>query len=132
MIKKPVAIIALIAVLFISVCDRLLSAQIQAPVIKPESGPIICRVIEVFEEGKLGVRVIIFHQRDKAEGPRLGSFLLSHSGEEVELDTDGSHRCRVTVFRVKSCFGRGLAIVPTGELKLSEHDEFILCLPAEK
>lgn len=77
----------------------------------------------------MGIRVIIFHQRDKADGPHLGSFLLAHSGEEMELGTAGGRRCRATVFRVKSCFGRGLVMVPTSTLRLGEHDEFTLRLP---
>jgi hypothetical protein len=84
--------------------------------------------MESFEEGKLGVRAIVFHQRDKADGPRLGSLLLTHSGEEMELETRGGRRYRATVFRVKSAFGRGLVLVPTSALKLGEHDEFTLRL----
>ena len=85
--------------------------------------------MEAFEEGKLGVRAIIFHQHDKADGPRLGSLLLAHSGKEMELETTGGQRYRATVFRVKSAFGRGLVLVPTSKLKLGEHDEFTLRLP---
>jgi hypothetical protein len=87
--------------------------------------------MESFEEGKLGVRAIIFHQRDKTDGPRLGSLLLAHSGEEMELETKGGLRFRATVFRVKSAFGRGLVLVPTSRLKLREHDEFTLRLPGK-
>jgi len=87
--------------------------------------------MEAFEEGKLGTRAIIFHQRDKADGPRLGSLLLAHSGEEVVLETTGGRRYRATVFRIKSCFGRGLVLVPTSKLRLGEHDEFALRLPGE-
>jgi hypothetical protein len=84
--------------------------------------------MEVFEEGKLGVRAVIFHQRDKVDGPRLGSLLLEHSGEEMALETIGGQRYRATVFRVKSAFGRGLVLVPAGKLNLREHDEFKLHL----
>jgi hypothetical protein len=77
------------------------------------------------------VRAIIFHQRDKADGPRLGSLLLAHSGKEMELETKGGQRYRVTVFRVRSAFGRGLVLVPTSKLKLGEDDEFTLHLPGE-
>jgi hypothetical protein len=87
--------------------------------------------MEAFEEGRLGVRAIVFHQRDKADGPRLGSLLLTHSGEEMELETAGGRRYRATVFRVKSCFGRGLVLLPTSKLKLGEQDEFTLRLPGQ-
>ncbi len=85
--------------------------------------------MESFEEQKLGMRAIVFHQRDKADGPRLGDLLLKHSGEEMELEASGGSRYRATVFRVKSCFGRGLAIIPTDRLKLGENDQFTLRLP---
>jgi hypothetical protein len=129
--KKPFATIALATVLMISLCGASHGGQVQAPGTKAGNGPIICSVMEVFEEGKLGVRAIIFHQRDKADGPRLGSFLLTHSGHEMELEMAGGRRFRATVFRVKSCFGRGLVLVPTSKLKIGEHDEFTLHLPGE-
>jgi len=128
-LKKTFATIALATVLVIPVSDPSRGAQIQATVTKAGNGPIICSVMEAFEEGRLGVRAIVFHQRDKADGPRLGSLLLTHSGEEMELETTGGRRYRATVFRVKSCFGRGLVLVPTSKLKLGEHDEFTLRLP---
>jgi hypothetical protein len=81
--------------------------------------------MESFEDGRLGVSAIIFHQRDKADGPRLGALLLDHSSEMMEIETADGRRHPVTVFRVKSCFGRGLFLVPS-ETKLKENDEFIL------
>jgi hypothetical protein len=100
----------------------------QAPS-NPGNRPIICSVMESFEEQKLGTRAIVFHQRDKVDGPRLGDLLLKHSGEEMELEARDGRRYRATIYRVKSCFGRGLAIIPTNRLKLSETDEFTLRLP---
>ena len=68
-----------------------------APESNTSSGPVICRVMEAFEDGKLGVRAIIFHQRDKADGPRLGSLLLAHYGQRDGIGNDrrpalSSHR----------------------------------------
>ena len=131
MLKRPFATIALVTVLVIPHSAPSHGAQVQAPGIKAGNGPIICRVMEAFEEGRLGVRAIVFHQRDKADGPRLGSLLLAHSGKEMELETTGGRRYRATVFRVKSAFGRGLVLIPTSKLKLGEHDEFTLRLPGE-
>jgi hypothetical protein len=129
--KRPFALIALATVLVIPLSGPSHGAQVQAPGINAGNGPIICSVMEAFEEGRLGVRAIVFHQRDKADGPRLGSLLLAHSGEEMELETKGGRRYRATVFRVKSAFGRGLVLVPTSKLKLGEHDEFTLRLPGK-
>jgi len=129
--KRPSATIALTTVLIISLCDASPCGQVQAPGAKAGNRPIICSVMETFEEGKLGVRAIIVHQRNKADGPRLGSLLVAHSGDEVELEMSGGQRYRATVFRVRSCFGRGLVLVPTSTLKIGEHDEFTLRLPGE-
>ncbi len=126
MLRRPFATIALATILMIPVSGPSQGAQVQPPGTKEG---IICKVMESFEEGRLGVRAIVFHQRDKADGPRLGSLLLTHSGEEMELETTDGRRYRATVFRVKSCFGRGLVLVPTSKLKLGEHDEFTLRLP---
>ena len=126
MLRRPFATIALATILMIPVSDPSHGAQVQPPGTKEG---IICKVMESFEEGRLGVRAIVFHQRDKADGPRLGSLLLTHSGKEMELETTDGRRYRATVFRVKSCFGRGLVLVPTSKLKLGEHDEFTLRLP---
>ena len=129
MLKRLFAIMALPTLLVIPAFCPSTGAQVRATSTEAGNRPIICTVMEAFEEPKLDVRAIVFHQRDKADGPRLGSLLLTHSGEEMELETTGSRRYRATVFRVKSCFGRGLAIVPTSKLKLGENDEFTLRLP---
>jgi hypothetical protein len=130
-LKRPFAIIALATILVITISDVSLGAQAQVTVTKAANGPIVCSVVEAFEEGRLGVRAVVFHQRDKADGPRLGSLLLAHSGKEIELETTDGRRYRATVFRIKSCFGRGLVLVPASKLKLGEHDEFTLRLPGE-
>ncbi len=131
MLKRLCATIILATVLVITLCDASHGGQVQAPGAKAGNGPIICSVMETFEEGKVGVRAVIFHQRNKADGPRLGSLLLAHSGNEMELEMADGRRYRATVFRVKSCFGRGLVLVPTSKPKIGEHDEFTLHLPGE-
>ena len=129
MLKKLFVIIALATILVIPVYGPPTGGQVRTTSAEAGTRQITCSVMEAFEERRLGVRAIVFHQRDKADGPRLGSLLLTHSGEEMELETTGGQRYRATVFRVKSCFGRGLAMVPTSKLKLGENDEFTLRLP---
>lgn len=90
---------------------------------------VACRVMEVFVAERLGVAAVIFHQRDKADGPRLGELLLAHSGQEVEFETRDGQRHRATVMRVKSCFGRGLLLFAASEAKLAEKDDFVMCFP---
>jgi hypothetical protein len=88
-----------------------------------------CRVMEVFAAERLGVTAVIFHQRDKADGPRLGELLLAHSGAEVEFETRDGRRHRAKLARMKSCFGRGLLLFAAGEARLSEQDNFVLHFP---
>jgi hypothetical protein len=128
-LKKHFAAFALATYLAVCISDPLRGAQVQGTPSKPENETITCRVIEVFQAERLGVRAILFHQRDKADGPRLGTLLLAHSGEEMEFETRDGQRHRAEVFRAKSCFGRGLMLVPAGEVKLGEKDEFTLRLP---
>jgi hypothetical protein len=93
---------------------------------------ITCRTMEVFESKQLGTTAAIFHQRDKADGPRLGELLMAHSGEEVEFETADGKRHPATVGRVKSCFGRGLLLFASKEAKLAAKDDFILHFSVKK
>ncbi len=85
-----------------------------------------CRTMEVFVAEKLGTTAVIFHQRDKADGPHLGQLLLAHTGEEVEFQTADGQWHRATVGRVKSCFGRGLLLFAASEGKLAPKEDFVL------
>lgn len=89
------------------------------------NGQVVCRVMESFTDEHLGVTTAVFHQRDKADGPRLGEILLKQSGETLEIVTADGRSHRVTVFRVKCCFGRGLLLLPM-QVKLPAGAEFIL------
>ena len=91
-----------------------------------------CRAMEVFESKQLGTTAVIFHQHDKADGPRLGELLLAHSGEEVEFETADGKRHPATVGRVKSCFGRGLLLFASKEAKLDAKDDFVIHFAAKK
>jgi hypothetical protein len=90
------------------------------------SKTVACRVMEVFVAERLGATAVIFHQRDKADGPRLGGLLLAHSGADVEFQTRDGRWHHATVGRMKSCFGRGLLLFAAGEANLAENDEFVL------
>jgi hypothetical protein len=91
----------------------------------PATEVVQCRVLESLDDKRLGVAVIIFHQRDKTDGPRLGRLLTDHSGEVMEIETADHRAHRVTVFRVRSCFGRGVFLLPS-DIKLKEREEFVL------
>jgi hypothetical protein len=87
---------------------------------------IACRVIESKNAQALGVRVVVFHQAETADRGSLGSFLRSHDGAGVEFEVANGSWQAATVFRLKSCFGRGLLVLPAGGARLAEGDRFLL------
>jgi len=103
-----------------------------APPMDSSARIVFCRVMEVFVAQKQEVNAVIFHQRDKTDGPRLGELLKSYSGGEMEFETKDGRQHRATVYRVKSCFGRGLMIIASGEAHLEPQDEFTLRFPGAK
>lgn len=85
-----------------------------------------CRTMEVFVAKSRGASVVIFHQRDIADGPNLGELLQKYTGQEVEFETgDGKHH-HATVERIKSCFGRGLLIYASDDANLEAKEDFVL------
>jgi len=91
-----------------------------------------CRVMEVFMAERLGVRVAIFHQRDKADGPRLGELLQAHTGQETEFETSDGERHGALVVRMESCFGRGLLLFAARDAKLAAKEDFVLRFPEKR
>jgi hypothetical protein len=69
---------------------------------------------------------VVFHQAAKADQPRLGSLLREHSGEEAEVQIGAQTLDEVSVFRLKSCFGRGLLLLPANAPPLKDGATFIL------
>jgi len=122
---------ALLVVFTLSAASLRVSGRPAQPQVDPKAkdDAITCRAMEVFVAEHSGATAVIFHQRDKADGPRVGEFILAHSGEEAEFETADGQRHHATVFRVKSCFGRGLLLFPSSEGKLAENDDFVLRVP---
>jgi len=124
---KPILICAGAVLLFR--VSGAIAPQEKAPPASPAASlqqSVNCRALEVFVAPEPGATAVLFHQRDKAEGPKVGEFISAHSGERVEFETaDGKHHL-ATMFRMKSCFGRGLLLFPAREAKLTTNDEFII------
>jgi hypothetical protein len=76
------------------------------------SGLIACRVMERHVDKERGIILILFHQRDKPDQPRLKDFLVQHDGGTIEIQTGSADWQKVTVWRIRNCFGRGLFVVP--------------------
>jgi len=93
----------------------------------PASGTVACRVLETHTDDELKVTVVVFHQRDEAQRSQLAELLRGHSGAMVEVQAgDGTWR-RARLVRLKSCFGRGLLILPAPAPFL-DRAEFVLRL----
>ncbi len=102
------------------------------PAPRPQAANVVaCRVMEVHASAELRVITVVFHQKDKNDGPRLGALLGKHSGASVEFQTADGAWHRAQVFRLKSCFGRGLLIFAADEAKLAERRDFVLKFPAD-
>jgi hypothetical protein len=104
----------LLAVLFIALCAsqlRSASAAQQSAPAHASAAPIACRVMERHIDKERGIVLILFHQRDKPDQPRLKEFLLQHDGGTIEIQVGSGEWQKVTVWRIRNCFGRGLFVV---------------------
>jgi len=117
---------AIAATLFVAM-PLLSTPQAATP---PPAGTIACRALETHTDDELKVAVVVFHQRDEAQRSQLATLLRGHSGEMVEVQTaDGAWR-RARMVRLKSCFGRGLLLLPA-PVPFPDRAEFALRLPAD-
>ncbi|HEY6293466.1 MAG TPA: hypothetical protein VI455_18085 [Terriglobia bacterium] len=73
---------------------------------------------------------MIFHQADSSDRDQLGAFLKEHDASSVQFQTPQGSWQEATVFRLKTCFGRGLLVFPAGRAALAEGDRFLLRLGA--
>lgn len=108
----------------IALCAPLLTGAGQTSA--ADTGTITCRVLEAHTGARPAVVAVVFHQAEKADQPRLGSLLREHSGEEAEVQIGAQTVDEVSVFRLKSCFGRGLLLLPANAPPLKDGATFIL------
>jgi hypothetical protein len=87
---------------------------------------IACRVLEAHTSRRPETTVAVFHQKDDKDRARLGGFLRKQPEMSVEFQTADGAWHPATVFRLKSCFGRGLLVFPAGSAQLEEKGEFLL------
>jgi hypothetical protein len=88
------------------------AAQQQPAIASAHAASIPCRVMERHADKERGIVLILFHQRDKPDQPRLKDFLVQHDGGTIEIQTGSADWQKVTVWRIRSCFGRGLFAIP--------------------
>ncbi len=73
----------------------------------------------------------VFHQADAAERAPLAKFIQENSGKTIEFETADAQVHSATLFRMKSCFGRGMLVLRSGDAHLAERSTFTLRLPAK-
>jgi len=91
-----------------------------------EANAIACRVLEAHASANPAVTVIVFHQQHKEDAARLGALLESHSGESAEIQVGDAAWTAVTIFRLKSCFGRGLMVLTPSAPEMKDGATFLL------
>lgn len=108
-----------------------LSAGAQDQEAPPAKSPnvVACRVIEVHASKDPGVVLVIFHQHDKQDQPRFAALLKQASGGTVEIQLPGASWQAAEVIRLKTCFGRGMLILPAGFAAPKEGADFAVKFP---
>jgi hypothetical protein len=104
-------------------------AVARVPPAPPAAPAIACRALEVHTDAKLGVTIVVFHQRDDRDRDRVGALLRADDGGAVEFRTADGAPHPATLMRLKSCFGRGLLLFPADAARIAEKDGFLLVPP---
>jgi hypothetical protein len=116
-----------LAFLVVGVAAGFLKSAGKMPAQEPAAQEAIaCRVLESKRAATMGVEVAVFHPADAASRERLGSFLESHDGASVEFEIAGGDWQPATVFRLKSCFGRGLLVFPAARIPVARGRGFLI------
>jgi hypothetical protein len=66
------------------------------------------------------------------EATWVPSCLLPQRGARAEFETSDGRAHPATLFRLGTCFGRGLLVFPAGSAQLSKGEQFWLKFPQEK
>jgi len=93
---------------------------------------VACRIMEVHANKEPGVVLVIFHQRDKVDQPRFAALLKQSTGGTIQIRPAGTQWQNATVIRLKSCFGRGMLILPAGTTNLRERSDLLVKFPDTK
>jgi hypothetical protein len=88
-----------------------------------------CRVLEAHQTSERGVTIVIFHQEAREEHQRLADLLKRYSGGNVEWQRSDGQWAPATVIRLKSCFGRGLLVIPAAAGAPEDGEGFVLKFP---
>jgi hypothetical protein len=113
-----------VLVFVLAVCAPVIMAQAARQNVAPAVDAIECRILEAHASATPPVLLVIFHQRDKKDQPHLAELLKEKTGGMAQVQLGGSPWTKVTVFRLKSSFGRGLLVLPAGSLEMKNGGTF--------
>ncbi|MGH9737382.1 MAG: hypothetical protein ACRD4X_02205 [Candidatus Acidiferrales bacterium] len=89
----------------------------------PESNIVQCRVVEAHASAVPAALFVIFRQQQKQDQPRLAALVKENSGADAEVQIGGAWS-KVELFRLRTCFGRGMLIFPSGSASVKDGDTF--------
>jgi hypothetical protein len=90
----------------------------------PESAVVECRVLEAHTSAAPAALVVIFHQQEKKDQPRLAALIKANSGSDADIQIGGAAWIKARIFRLRTCFGRGMVIMSPEEAALKDGDTF--------
>jgi len=95
-----------------------------------EAVTIRCRALETHASDERGVTIVVFHQEAKEDQKHLSDLLKQFSEATVEWQRGGDKWENATVIRLKTCFGRGLLMIPSTMVAPKDGESFLLRFPA--
>jgi hypothetical protein len=120
------SLVSLVALFALAPNSLLATPRDQAAHAAAPSNVVICRVLEVHANKDPGIVLVIFHQRDKQDQPRFAALLKQSSGGTIQIRPSGAQWQSAAVIRLKSCFGRGMLILPAGTTSLKERADLVV------
>lgn len=107
------------------------SQQLQHRPAEQNPRVVACRVKEAHTSRDPAAGLIVFTQRDKADADRFRALLRSaQEGGAVEFQSgEGGAWQPASIVRLKSCFGRGLLVLPAGTVPPDDGSTFLLRFP---
>jgi hypothetical protein len=89
-----------------------------------EPAVVQCRVLEAHASAAPAALVVIFHQDAKKDQPRLAALVKANSGSDADVQVGSAPWTKARIFRLRTCFGRGMMILAPGEAALKDGDTF--------
>lgn len=89
-----------------------------------EPAVVECTVLEAHASAAPAVLVVIFHQEQKKDQPRLAALIKVNSGSDADIQIGSAPWTRATIFRLRTCFGRGMMVLSPRGTELKDGETF--------